>query len=83
MNLLGNKMVVVMGRRTVKKVSVFPSPDGMSPTKLPLSGNNLIRESLVSDVLAEEGKISNLFFTVCTYTKPNLILQQTYCQLFK
>ncbi len=52
---------------TVKRFAVFSSPDGMSRTKLPLAGNNLIipgQESWVSDMPAEDGKISNLFYSV-------------------
>jgi hypothetical protein len=49
-----------------KKVSDFPVPSRMSPTKLSLAGNNLItvfpaRESLVSDIPAGDAKIANLF----------------------
>jgi hypothetical protein len=50
-----------------KMLQIFPSPAGMSLTKLSL-GNNLIfhdRESGVSDILAREGKIANLFLQ-CT-----------------
>ena len=52
-----------------KRLASFPSPAGMSLTKLSLAGNNdviyklfLPRESLVSDVPAEDGNIANLFF---------------------
>ncbi len=41
----------------------------MSLTKLSMTGNNLIipvRDSFVSDIPAEDGKIANLFFTVQT-----------------
>ncbi len=46
---------------TVKKVffAIFPSPAGMSLTKFPL------RESLVSDIPAGDGKIVNLFLKCC------------------
>jgi hypothetical protein len=36
----------------------------MSLTKLSLGGNNLIRESLVSDIPDGDGKIDNLFYSV-------------------
>ncbi len=47
-----------------KRLMIFPSPAGMSLTKLSLAGKNLIipaRESLVSDNPAGDGKIDNLF----------------------
>jgi hypothetical protein len=47
-----------------KRLTIFPSPAGMSPTKLSLDGNNKInpvQEDLVSDILAEDGKMANLF----------------------
>ncbi len=40
---------------------IFPSPAGMSLTKLSLAGNNL---NLVSDIPAGDGKTANLFLTV-------------------
>jgi hypothetical protein len=47
-----------------KRFAFFPSPAGMSLTKLSLDWNNLmIRESLVSDIPAGDGKIVD-FFTV-------------------
>jgi hypothetical protein len=52
-----------------KSFSIFPSPAGMSLTKLSLGKNNddiykifLPRESFVSDILAGEGNIEKLFF---------------------
>jgi hypothetical protein len=58
-----------------KSFSIFPSPAGMSLTKLSLGGNNLYmtslfppRESLVSDIPAGDGNIKKLFtvyYTVC------------------
>ncbi len=55
-----------------KRFVIFPFPAGMSLTKLCLGGNNDViyklfppRESLVSDIPAGDGKIVNLFFTVC------------------
>jgi hypothetical protein len=45
-----------------KRFVIFPSPAGMSLTKLSLAGNNW--QSLVSDIPAEDGKTANSFFTV-------------------
>jgi hypothetical protein len=42
-----------------KRLSIFPSPAGMSLTKLFPA-----RESLVSDIPAGDGKIINLFYSV-------------------
>ncbi len=48
------------GIYTVKKCyRFFPSPAGMSPTKLSLAGNNL-----VSDIPAGDGKNDNLLYSV-------------------
>ncbi len=54
---------------TVNKLSIFPSPAGMSLTKLSLGGNNDViyklfrpRESLVSDIPAGDGNIEKFFF---------------------
>jgi hypothetical protein len=51
-----------------KRFTSFPSPAGMSLTKLPLGRNNSVmtslfrsRESLGSDILAGDGKLANLF----------------------
>jgi hypothetical protein len=51
-----------------KSFSIFPSPAGMSLTKLFLGGNNLYmtslfppKESLVSDIPAGDGNIEKLF----------------------
>jgi hypothetical protein len=49
-----------------KRFEVFPSPAGMSQTKLSLDGNHLLipvpsRESLVSDIPAGDRKTANLF----------------------
>jgi hypothetical protein len=50
---------------TVKKVSFFPSPAGMSLTKLSLAGNNLIT-MLVSDIpRLRTGKAILFFYSVC------------------
>jgi hypothetical protein len=52
-------------------IPVFPSPAGMSPTELSLSGNNDViyklfplKESLVSDIRAGDGNIEKLFYSV-------------------
>jgi hypothetical protein len=54
-----------------KSFSIFPSPAGMSLTKLSLGENNLYmtsffapRESLVSDIPAGDGNIGKLFYSV-------------------
>jgi hypothetical protein len=49
-----------------KRLPIFPSPAGMSLTKLSLDGNTVIkffptRESLVSDIPAGDGKIDKHF----------------------
>ncbi len=51
-----------------KSFSIFPSPAGMSLTKLSLGGNNDViyklfppRESLVNYILAGDGNIEKLF----------------------
>jgi hypothetical protein len=63
-----------------KRLPIFPSPAGMSPTKLSLAGN--IRESLVSDIPAGDGKIGNLFYSIVvskTYHKyQNTALRTAY-----
>ncbi len=55
-----------------RSFSIFPSPAGMSPTKLSMGGNNKVinklfppRESLVSDIPAGDGNIEKLFLR-CT-----------------
>ncbi len=52
-----------------KNFSIFPSPAGMSLTKVSLGGNNDViykvfppRESLVSDIPAGDGNIEKLFY---------------------
>jgi hypothetical protein len=57
-------------------MSNFPSPAGMSLSKLSLAGNSLIimeldlaRESLVSDIPAGDGKTFNLFLH-CRFFSP-------------
>jgi len=54
-----------------KRLAIFLSPAGMSLTKLFLGRNNLYmtslfppRESLVSDILAGDGKLANPFYSV-------------------
>jgi hypothetical protein len=47
-----------------KRFAVFPSPDGMSLTKLPLAGNILIIPGQEELKTAEDGKISDLFYSV-------------------
>jgi hypothetical protein len=47
-----------------KRLTVFPSPAGMSLTKLSLAG-----KSLTSDTLAGDGKTANLFLQ-CTASRP-------------
>ncbi len=59
----------------------FPSPDGMTLTKLSLGVNNDVitelflpraRGSLVSDIPAGDGKLVNLFYGVGTYYVPEV-----------
>ncbi len=52
-----------------KRLMIFPSPAGISPTKLSLGGNNN-RESFVGDIPAGDGKIDNLFLQCAGYAKP-------------
>jgi hypothetical protein len=50
-----------------KRLTIFPSPFGMSLTKLSLEGNKELfqaRESLVNDIPAGDGKLANLFYSV-------------------
>jgi hypothetical protein len=50
-----------------KRLSIFPSPAGMSPTKSPWPGRIKLfptRESLVVDIPAGDGKIIMLFYSV-------------------
>ncbi len=54
-----------------KSFAIFPSPSGMSLTRLSLGGNNLYmtslfppRESLVSDIPAGDGNIEKFFYGV-------------------
>jgi hypothetical protein len=50
---------------TVKKrLAIFPSPAGMSLTKLSLAGNYLIiPESVVGDIPAGDGKMDKIFYS--------------------
>jgi hypothetical protein len=55
---------------------IFPSPAGMSLTKLSLGGNYDViyklfpsRESLVSDIPAGDGKMANLFYSVMSFKR--------------
>jgi hypothetical protein len=64
---------------TVKKVREFPVPSRDVTTKLSLGGNNdvitelfLPRGSLVSDILAVDGKLVNLFLR-CSYHTNSLL----------
>ncbi len=57
--------------RCKKRLSIFPSSAGMPLTKVSLAGNNHgitksfpARESLVSDIPAGDGKISELFYSI-------------------
>ncbi len=50
-----------------KRLSIFPSPAGMSLTKLFLAGVIKLfpaRESLISDIPAGDGKMDILFYSV-------------------
>jgi hypothetical protein len=62
-----------------KSFSIFPSPAGMSLTKLSLGGNYdviyklfLPRKSLVSDISTEDGNIEKLFLR-CTITSNGVV----------
>ncbi len=65
-NIVEEKLRDTVHRK--KSFSIFPSPAGMSLTKLSLGGNNDViyklfppRESLVSDIPAVDGNIGKLF----------------------
>ncbi len=70
------KPLLVLHRK--KSFSIFPSPAGMSITKLSLGGNNDViyklfppRESLVSDLPAGNGNFEKLFLQcggICFFT---------------
>ncbi len=74
--LSNNKQCRTQGYKTghthcKKSFSIFPSPAGMSLTKFSMGRNNLYmtsqfppRESLVSDIPAEDRNIEKPFFTV-------------------
>jgi hypothetical protein len=61
-----------MSSYTVKKVHEFPTPAGMSLTKLPLGRNTVIQYDVIipaqgefgSDIPDGDGKLANLLFTV-------------------
>jgi hypothetical protein len=79
-----NKAKFPTSMYTVKKsFSIFPSPTGMSPTKLSLGVNYYViyklflpRESLVSEIPVGDGNIEKLFFTV--YRTALLIRMRNY-----
>ncbi len=56
-------------RHTIKKFIIFPSPGGISLTKLSLAGNYKFpaRESLVSDIPAGDGKNDKYFYSACLF----------------
>ncbi len=69
----------------IKKGREFPVPSRDVTTKLSLDGNKdvitelfLPRGSLVSDILAGDGKLVNLFFTVCIHSWAKHPLQIYY-----
>ncbi len=78
--LLRYRLELAVGRKgqlqyTEKSFSIFPSPTGMSLTKVSLGGNNDViyklfppRESLESDIPAGDGNIEKLFYGVLTVT---------------
>jgi len=73
-----------------KRLASFPSPVGMSLTKLSLGGNNdviyklfLSRESLVSDFPARDGNIANLFYNVGCRTHILYIFTFRHSQSFR
>jgi hypothetical protein len=81
------------GYTVKKRFVIFPSPAGMSLTKLSLGGNNDVvyklfppRESLVSDIPAGDGKIVNLFLqcnkVICIYFWPEDKGSATMMKLF-
>ncbi len=49
-----------------KRLATFPSPAGMSLTKLSLAGNNQIifRQGEFGDIPAEDGKSLTIFYSV-------------------
>jgi hypothetical protein len=51
------------GHTVKKRLAIFPSPAGMSLTKLSLAGNRLFpaRKSLISEIPAGVGKFAKLF----------------------
>jgi hypothetical protein len=68
------KILVVQPLHCKKRLAIFPSPAGMSQTKLFLAANNL----------AGEGKIANLFYNVNSTSANSLdVLLVSPCQLKK
>jgi hypothetical protein len=68
-----------------KKLAFSPSPARMSLTKLSLGGNYYIipvRESLVSDIPAGDGKNYNLFYSVIIY-RPSITKVPVYPDIIK
>ncbi len=63
---LYSSVIIIRHACTVKKVRDFPSPAGMSLTKLSMAGINSIipgQRGLVSDIQAGNGKNDNLFYS--------------------
>jgi hypothetical protein len=56
------------GYTVKKRFATFPSPVGMSLTKLTLGRNNYSRKGRVSDIPSADGNVANLYFMVYTYT---------------
>jgi hypothetical protein len=63
-----------------KELANFPSPAGMSLTKLSLVVNNQIipGQGELSDIPAGDGKMANLFYSVADRTGPEGYAE--YCQ---
>jgi hypothetical protein len=61
----GRQIAVLKKVHCKKRLAIFPSPAGMSTTKLSLVWNKFpSRESLVSDIPARDGKNDTLFYGV-------------------
>jgi hypothetical protein len=93
-NNIGYQSFLLLHRE--KSFSIFPSPAGMSLTKLSLDGNNDViyklfppRKSLVSDIPAGHGNIYPKTFLQCvgigffTHTSLMLILTRLVTQIEK
>jgi hypothetical protein len=70
-----------------QRFTIFPSPAGLSLTKLSLAGNYLIipGQGVFGDVLAGDGKIVNFFLQGVLYTHSVLNLKSCphfHCLLF-